>query len=69
MKVEGRKYLRLDSCLVIPPPDGRKPKALVKFLGGAFIGAVPEVTYRFDWFRNWIGVSILMRVLTDWSTV
>lgn len=38
-------YERLDSCLVIPPPNGKKPRAIVKFLGGAFIGAVPEATY------------------------
>ncbi|CAA0812023.1 Protein of unknown function (DUF1350 [Striga hermonthica] len=43
----GELYRRLDSCLVIPPAKGRKPKALIKFLGGAFIGAVPEVTYRY----------------------
>lgn len=42
----GKIYRRLDSCLVIPPAKGKKPKALIKFLGGAFIGAVPEVTYR-----------------------
>ncbi|GAB4839424.1 hypothetical protein Ancab_028946 [Ancistrocladus abbreviatus] len=35
----------LGSCLVIPPPKNSKPLAIVKFLGGAFIGAVPEVTY------------------------
>lgn len=39
-------YKRFDSCLVFPPPKGKKPKAIVKFLGGAFIGAVPEVSYR-----------------------
>ncbi|XP_077230030.1 uncharacterized protein LOC143863243 isoform X2 [Tasmannia lanceolata] len=38
-------YTRLDSCLVIPPPNGKKPRAIIKFLGGAFVGAVPEVTY------------------------
>ena len=42
----GRIYNRLESCLVIPPPRGKKPKAIIKFLGGAFVGAVPEVTYR-----------------------
>lgn len=42
----GKIYRRLDSCLVIPPARGKKPKGLIKFLGGAFIGAVPEVTYR-----------------------
>ncbi|KAL7159687.1 hypothetical protein ABFS83_01G044800 [Erythranthe nasuta] len=40
-------FRKLDTCLVIPPPNGRKPKALIKFLGGAFIGAVPEVTYSY----------------------
>lgn len=43
---DDKIYRRLDSCLVIPPPKGKKPKAIIKFLGGAFIGAVPEVTYR-----------------------
>ncbi|KAF8393681.1 hypothetical protein HHK36_021928 [Tetracentron sinense] len=40
-------YTRLDSCLVIPPAKGKKPHAIIKFLGGAFIGAVPEVTYSY----------------------
>lgn len=39
-------YRRQDSCLVIAPPNGKTPRAIIKFLGGAFIGAVPEVTYR-----------------------
>nr|GEY79501.1 hypothetical protein [Tanacetum cinerariifolium] len=38
-------YRRLDSCLVIPPPKGKKLKAIIKFFGGEFIGAIPEVTY------------------------
>lgn len=44
---DDKIYRRLDSCLVIPPPKGKKPKAIIKFLGGAFIGAVPEVTYSY----------------------
>ncbi|KVH87537.1 Protein of unknown function DUF1350 [Cynara cardunculus var. scolymus] len=44
---DDKMYRRLDSCLVIPPPKGKKPKAIIKFLGGAFIGAVPEVTYSY----------------------
>lgn len=40
-------YKRVGSCLVIPPPKGRKPKGIIKFLGGAFIGAVPEVSYSY----------------------
>ncbi|KGN55396.1 uncharacterized protein LOC101217829 isoform X2 [Cucumis sativus] len=40
-------YKQLESCLVIPPPRGRPPRAIIKFLGGAFIGAIPEVTYSY----------------------
>ncbi|CAA7041775.1 unnamed protein product [Microthlaspi erraticum] len=41
-------YTRLDTCLVIPPPPRfKKPRAIVKFLGGAFVGAVPELTYSY----------------------
>lgn len=48
-------YRRLDYCIVIPPFKGKKPKALIKFLGGAFIGAVPEVTYRWCFsFCFWV---------------
>jgi hypothetical protein len=35
----------LDSCLVIPPPTSTKPRAIIKFIGGAFIGAIPQLTY------------------------
>ncbi|OWM84082.1 hypothetical protein CDL15_Pgr009329 [Punica granatum] len=45
--IRAKIYRRLGSCLVIPPPGGRKPRAIIKFLGGAFIGAVPEVTYSY----------------------
>eukprot|EP00250_Pteridium_aquilinum_P006411 c16347_g1_i1 orf=57-1415(+) len=38
-------YRRVADCLVFPPLPGRKPRALIHFIGGAFIGAVPEVTY------------------------
>ncbi|MCO5556875.1 hypothetical protein L7F22_010429 [Adiantum nelumboides] len=38
-------YQRVADCLVFPPLPGRKPRALIHFIGGAFIGAVPEVTY------------------------
>lgn len=44
----NRIYKRVGSCLVIPPPKGKKPKAIIQFLGGAFIGAVPEVSYRLE---------------------
>ncbi|XP_028777376.1 uncharacterized protein LOC114734049 isoform X1 [Neltuma alba] len=46
IRFNNNKILKLDSCLVIPPaPNCGKPRAIIKFLGGAFIGAVPEVTY------------------------
>ncbi|KAL2318004.1 hypothetical protein Fmac_031880 [Flemingia macrophylla] len=45
-RVNSKMYTKLYSCLVIPPITNRaKPRAIIKFLGGAFIGAVPEVTY------------------------
>ncbi|XVE53810.1 hypothetical protein DITRI_Ditri03aG0032000 [Diplodiscus trichospermus] len=45
--VNNKIYKRVDSCLIIPPYGNKKPRAIVKFLGGAFIGAVPEVTYSY----------------------
>lgn len=45
--ISNRFYKRLDSCLIIPPSGNKKPRATIKFLGGAFLGAVPEVTYRY----------------------
>lgn len=47
-------YTRMGNCLVIPPPNGLKPRAIVKFLGGAFVGAAPEVTYRLHQLRNYL---------------
>lgn len=50
-RVNSKVYTKLDSCLVIPPtPSRAKPRAIIKFLGGAFIGAVPEVTYGYFFF-------------------
>ncbi|KAG5020606.1 hypothetical protein JHK87_016461 [Glycine soja] len=41
LRVNSKMYTKLDSCLVIPPtPNRAKPRAIVKFLGGAFIGDV-----------------------------
>ncbi|KAK2452798.1 initiation factor 4F subunit [Trifolium repens] len=37
----------LDSCLVIPPPTSTKPRAIIKFIGGAFFGAIPQLTYSY----------------------
>ena len=40
-------YKRLEPCLVIPPMRGKLLGAIIKFLDGAIIGAIPEVTCRF----------------------
>uniref|UniRef100_A0A0G4HPX5 Uncharacterized protein n=1 Tax=Chromera velia CCMP2878 TaxID=1169474 RepID=A0A0G4HPX5_9ALVE len=32
---------------LLRPPEGRRPKALLHFLGGAFVGASPHIGYRF----------------------
>ncbi|XP_027330549.1 uncharacterized protein LOC113846452 isoform X1 [Abrus precatorius] len=46
IRVNSKMYTKLDSCLVFPPtPNRAKPRAIIKFIGGAFIGAIPEVTY------------------------
>ncbi|XP_045823707.1 uncharacterized protein LOC123916313 [Trifolium pratense] len=42
---DNSKIYNLDSCLVIPPPTSTKPRAIIKFIGGAFIGAIPQLTY------------------------
>lgn len=48
-RVNSKIYTNLDSCLVIPPtPNRSKPRAIIKFLGGAFIGAIPQVTYGYS---------------------
>ena len=31
---------------VLYPPEGRAPEAVVHFLGGAFVGAAPQLAYR-----------------------
>ncbi|KAH7296112.1 hypothetical protein KP509_26G009300 [Ceratopteris richardii] len=43
----NRTYRRIADCIIFPPLQRRKPRALIHFIGGAFIGAVPEVTYSF----------------------
>ncbi|CAM9741006.1 unnamed protein product [Discosporangium mesarthrocarpum] len=32
---------------LLRPPDGESPKALLHFLGGAFVGAAPHLTYNY----------------------
>ncbi|XP_058724972.1 uncharacterized protein LOC131596360 [Vicia villosa] len=44
-RINSKIYTTLESCLVIPPPTNTKPRAIIKFIGGAFIGAIPQLTY------------------------
>ncbi|CAL0332207.1 unnamed protein product [Lupinus luteus] len=45
-RVNSKLYTKLESCIVIAPTLNRvKPRAIIKFLGGAFIGAVPQASY------------------------
>lgn len=32
---------------LLRPPNGQAPKALLHFLGGAFVGAAPHLTYNY----------------------
>ena len=76
--LNNKIYKRVDSCLIIPPSGNKRPRAIIKFLGGAFIGAVPEVTYRYPflsfpflhqykvlfWFWVWV---FLVTWLSFWQ--
>jgi hypothetical protein len=44
----GIGYQRISDCLVFPSAQRSSypPRAIIHFIGGAFIGAVPEATYR-----------------------
>lgn len=36
----------VEGCFVLRPPNGEAPEAVVHFLGGAFVGAAPQFSYR-----------------------
>lgn len=39
-------WQEVEGCWVLRPPNGARPQAVVHFLGGAFIGAAPQISYR-----------------------
>ena len=39
-------WREVEGTWVLAPPAGVKPRALVHFIGGAFVGASPQLTYR-----------------------
>jgi len=43
---EGR-WESLHGNYILRPPPNKKPRALIHFLGGALLGAAPQLTYRY----------------------
>ena len=43
---EGR-WESLHGNYILRPPPSKKPRALIHFLGGALLGAAPQLTYRY----------------------
>ncbi len=39
-------WREVEGAFVLFPPNNRPPEAVVHFLGGAFVGAAPQITYR-----------------------
>ena len=44
---EGRWEQLHGNYILRPPPSIKKPRALIHFLGGALLGAAPQLTYRY----------------------
>lgn len=36
----------INGCCILRPPNGINTKCIMHFIGGAFIGAAPELAYR-----------------------
>uniref|UniRef100_A0A383W0Y9 Uncharacterized protein n=1 Tax=Tetradesmus obliquus TaxID=3088 RepID=A0A383W0Y9_TETOB len=43
---ERNDWQELEGCWVLRPPAGTAPEAVAHFLGGAFVGAAPQLSYR-----------------------
>ena len=39
-------WQEMEGCWVLRPPNGLAASSVVYFLGGAFVGAAPQITYR-----------------------
>ena len=60
----GASYERVCDCLVYPSSEkSGRTKGLVHFLGGAFIGAAPDVIYRYVCVYGWIYVPSTLLAL------
>lgn len=59
-------YERVRECLVYPSlASNGRTKGIIHFLGGAFIGAAPDVIYRYELFAITF-VSMLTRILAKY---
>ncbi|KAL9188865.1 hypothetical protein ACHAXT_011355 [Thalassiosira profunda] len=43
----GGRWESLHGNYILRPPPGQQPRALIHFLGGALVGAAPQLTYRY----------------------
>lgn len=41
------RWEEMGGNFLLRPPNGQSPKALLHFLGGAFVGAAPHLTYNY----------------------
>ncbi|GIL57885.1 hypothetical protein Vafri_13100 [Volvox africanus] len=59
-------WREVEGCYVLFPPSGRPPAAVAHFLGGAFVGAAPQMTYRL--FLEALANRDILVVATPYST-
>ncbi|EFJ43624.1 hypothetical protein VOLCADRAFT_106736 [Volvox carteri f. nagariensis] len=59
-------WREVEGCYVLFPPSGRPPAAVAHFLGGPFVGAAPQMTYRL--FLEALANRDILVVATPYST-
>ncbi|GLI63271.1 hypothetical protein VaNZ11_006176 [Volvox africanus] len=59
-------WREVEGCYVLFPPSGRPPAAVAHFLGGAFVGAAPQMAYRL--FLEALANRDILVVTTPYST-
>ncbi|GLC38392.1 hypothetical protein PLESTB_001582700 [Pleodorina starrii] len=59
-------WREVEGCFVLFPPSGRPPAAVAHFMGGAFVGAAPQMAYRL--FLEALANRDILVVATPYST-
>ncbi|GFR44738.1 hypothetical protein Agub_g6066 [Astrephomene gubernaculifera] len=59
-------WAEVEGCYVLYPPAGRQPAAVAHFLGGAFVGAAPQMAYRL--FLEALANRDILVIATPYST-